>query len=96
MKRAGEARRFLTHKCVTLNAHQNAALLSFTRKAKIKFMPYASKAEIYFIAAMMILILVISAAAVYFFFVTYKKEMREKEKRAEQKLRQKTEKENIN
>lgn len=72
-----------------------AALLSFRLKVKIKSMPYAGKAEIYFIAAMMLLILVISAAAVYFFFKTYKKEMQDKKKRAERKLREKDEKENV-
>ena len=55
-------------------------------------MPNASRAEIYFIAAMMILIFVISTVAVYFFFITYKKEKAEKLKRIE---KQKTKSENI-
>lgn len=48
-------------------------------------MPFASKAEFYFILAMMILILVICAVAIYFFFVTYKKEMHEKAERQHKK-----------
>lgn len=55
-------------------------------------MPNASRAEIYFIAAMMILIFVISTVAVYFFFITYKKEKAERLKRIE---KQKTKSENI-
>lgn len=48
-------------------------------------MPNASRAEIYFIAAMFILIFIISGVAVYFFFHTYKKEKAEKQKRIEKK-----------
>jgi flagellar basal body-associated protein FliL len=55
-------------------------------------MPNASRAEIYFIAAMMILIFVISTVAVYFFFITYKKEKAERLKRIE---KQKAKSENI-
>jgi flagellar basal body-associated protein FliL len=55
-------------------------------------MPNASRAEIYFIAAMMILIFVISTVAVYFFFITYKKEKAERIKRIE---KQKAKSENI-
>lgn len=56
-------------------------------------MPNASIAEFYFIAAMFILIIVGSIAATYFFVRTYKREMNEKLRRAEQqKLKQKAEK----
>ena len=48
-------------------------------------MPGAERAEIYFIAAMMLLILILSFASVYFFIKQYKKEMRERQVRAEQK-----------
>lgn len=48
-------------------------------------MPGAERAEIYFIAAMMILIIVLCVVAVYFFFKTYRKEMREREKRLAEK-----------
>jgi hypothetical protein len=48
-------------------------------------MPGADRAEIYFIAAMMVLILIMSFAAVYIFVRQYKKEMREKNARTEQK-----------
>lgn len=48
-------------------------------------MPYAFRAEVYFIAAMMILILVVSGVSVYLFFKTYKKEMSDKKARAEKK-----------
>ena len=48
-------------------------------------MPGSERAQIYFIAAMMVLILILSFAAVYFFIRQYKKEMREKNLRAEQK-----------
>ena len=44
-------------------------------------MPLASRAEFYFIIAMMFLILVLCAVACVAFFKTYKKEMREREKR---------------
>jgi len=43
----------------------------------------ASRAEIYFIAAMFVLIIVISGTATYFFFHTYKKEKVAREKRLE-------------
>jgi hypothetical protein len=49
-------------------------------------MPGAERAEIYFIAAMMVLILILSVGSVYIFFRQYKKEMREKEERAQKKL----------
>jgi preprotein translocase subunit YajC len=48
-------------------------------------MPGAERAEIYFIAAMMVLILILSFSAVYFFMRQYKKEMREKQSRTEEK-----------
>ena len=48
-------------------------------------MPGADRAEVYFIGAMMVLILILSFAAVYFFIRQYKKEMREKKLRDEQK-----------
>lgn len=48
-------------------------------------MPGAGTAELYFIAAMMILIIILCTAAVYFFFKTYKKEMREKAVRDQEK-----------
>ena len=48
-------------------------------------MPVTERAEIYFIAGMMVLILVLSFAAVYFFAKQYRKEMREKEARRQQK-----------
>jgi len=48
-------------------------------------MPGAERAEIYFIAAMMVLILILSFAAVYFFIKQYKKEMRERKVRDEEK-----------
>jgi len=44
-------------------------------------MPLASRAEFYFIIAMMFLILVLCVVACVAFFKTYKKEMREREKR---------------
>ncbi len=50
-------------------------------------MPGADRAEIYFIASMMFLIIILCVVAVYFFFKTYKKEMREKERR-DSKLKQ--------
>jgi phosphotransferase system glucose/maltose/N-acetylglucosamine-specific IIC component len=56
-------------------------------------MPGAERAEIYFIAAMMLLILILSFAAVYFFIKQYKKEMRERQIRDEQKA-EKAEQEN--
>ncbi len=48
-------------------------------------MSNSALAEIYFITAMMILILVICGVAVYFFFRTYKKEMKQREKREKDK-----------
>lgn len=48
-------------------------------------MPGSGRAEIYFIAAMMILIMILSVAAIYFFIKTYRKEMREKHARIQQK-----------
>jgi uncharacterized membrane protein len=48
-------------------------------------MPGSERAQVYFIAAMMVLILILSFAAVYIFVRQYKKEMREKATRAEQK-----------
>ena len=48
-------------------------------------MPGSERAEIYFIAAMMALILILSFASVYFFMRQYKKEMREKKIRDEEK-----------
>lgn len=48
-------------------------------------MPGTERAEIYFIGAMMVLILVLSFASVYFFVRQYKKEMRERRIRDEQK-----------
>lgn len=48
-------------------------------------MPGADRAEVYFIGAMMVLILILSFAAVYFFIRQYKKEMREKKLRDEDK-----------
>ena len=51
-------------------------------------MSNSALAEIYFITAMMILILIISGVAVYFFFKTYKKEMREKALRNEERERE--------
>ena len=53
-------------------------------------MPGADRAEVYFIGAMMVLILILSFAAVYFFIRQYKKEMREKKLRDEQKSANKT------
>jgi Na+/melibiose symporter-like transporter len=47
-------------------------------------MPGAGRAEAFFIIAMMILILIGSGLAVFFFFRTYRREMREREVRAEQ------------
>jgi len=44
-------------------------------------MPYASLAEIYFIAGMFVLIIIISVVACYFFYRTYQKEKLEKQKR---------------
>ena len=55
-------------------------------------MPGAERAEIYFIAAMMVLILILSFAAVYIFVRQYKKEMREKRLRDEQKRAKQSEK----
>ena len=51
-------------------------------------MPGAERAEIYFIAAMMVLILILSFASVYFFIKQYKKEMREKQARKDEKAAQ--------
>jgi len=48
-------------------------------------MPGADRAEVYFIGAMMVLIVILSVAAVYIFIRQYKKEMREKKLRDEQK-----------
>ena len=48
-------------------------------------MPGSERAEIYFIAAMMALILILSFASVYFFMRQYKKEMREKKIREDEK-----------
>jgi uncharacterized membrane protein len=56
-------------------------------------MPGAERAEIYFIAAMMVLILIISFTAVYFFVKQYKKEMRERQIRSDQKREAKTKRE---
>ena len=53
-------------------------------------MPFASTAELYFIAVMMILMIVFSVVSIYIFFRTYNKEMREKAARKE-KEKQKTE-----
>lgn len=53
-------------------------------------MPGAERAEIYFIAAMMVLILILSFAAVYIFIRQYKKEMREKKIRDDEKAARKT------
>lgn len=58
-------------------------------------MTNASIAEIYFIAAMFVLIFVICGVAVYFFFRTYKKEMRQRQKRLEEKQKEKGRKENV-
>lgn len=57
-------------------------------------MPGSDRAEIYFIAAMMVLILILSFTAVYFFMKTYRKEMRERQERAEQKKTEKSKLEN--
>ena len=56
-------------------------------------MPGAGRAEIYFIAAMMVLILIVSFTAVYLFAKQYKKEMRAKKARAEQKADEKAKQE---
>ena len=56
-------------------------------------MPGAGRAEVYFIAAMMVLILILSFSAVYFFAKQYKKEMRAKRARAEQKAAEKAKQE---
>jgi flagellar basal body-associated protein FliL len=56
-----------------------------TRNSKLRNMPGAGRAEIYFIAAMMVLILVVCTVAVIFFFKTYRKEMREKAEREAEK-----------
>ncbi|CAN5378402.1 hypothetical protein BH20ACI1_BH20ACI1_19250 [soil metagenome] len=56
-------------------------------------MSNSALAEIYFIAAMMILIFVISGVSVYFFFKTYKKEMKQREKREKDKQIKKKESE---
>ena len=50
-------------------------------------MPGTGRSEIYFIAAMMILTVILSITAIYIFFRTYKKEMREKALRNEEKAR---------
>lgn len=50
-------------------------------------MPGTGRAEIYFIAAMMILTVILSVAALYIFFRTYKKEMRKKALRIEEKAK---------
>lgn len=55
-----------------------------TVNPKLEYMPGSAAAEIYFIAAMMILILIICGVAVYFFARTYKREMAEKQRRAEE------------
>lgn len=57
-------------------------------------MPGSDRAEIYFIAAMMVLILILSFTAVYFFMKTYRKEMRERQERAERKKTEKSKLEN--
>lgn len=56
-------------------------------------MPDSVRAEYYFIGAMMILMLIFAGFTIYFFIKTYKKEMREKRERDEQKLREKAERE---
>ena len=48
-------------------------------------MPGSGRAEVYFIVAMMVLIMIICVVVVVFFFKTYKKEMREKQLRAQAK-----------
>jgi hypothetical protein len=48
-------------------------------------MPGSERSEIYFIAAMMLLTLILSISATYIFVKTYKKEMREKEARRDEK-----------
>jgi len=50
-------------------------------------MPGTGRAEIYFIAAMMILTVILSITAIYIFFRTYRKEMREKALRNDEKVR---------
>ena len=52
-------------------------------------MPNATRAEIYFIAAMMVLILVVSFTSVFFFVKQYRKEMRERELRRTKKVEEK-------
>ncbi|MCD9187607.1 MAG: hypothetical protein LUM44_14400 [Pyrinomonadaceae bacterium] len=49
------------------------------------------RAELYFIGAMMIFMLIFAGFTIYFFIKTYKKEMREKEAREQQKLAEKVE-----
>ncbi len=56
-------------------------------------MPGSERAEIYFIAAMMILIMVMSIIVIYFFVRTYRKEMREKDLRIEEKKNRESESE---
>lgn len=56
-------------------------------------MPDSYTAELYFIGAMMIFMLIFAGFAIYFFIKTYKKEMREKELRDQQKMIEKLEKE---
>lgn len=50
-------------------------------------MPGTGRAEIYFIASMMILTVILSITAIYIFLRTYKKEMREKALRNQEKAR---------
>lgn len=56
-------------------------------------MPDSYRAELYFIGAMMIFMLIFAGFTIYFFIKTYKKEMREKEEREQQKLIEKAGKE---
>ena len=48
-------------------------------------MPGAGRAEIYFIVSMMILILIVCGVTLAFFAKTYRKEMREKQHRIDEK-----------
>jgi len=48
-------------------------------------MPGAGRAEIYFIVGMMILILIVCGVTLVFFAKTYKKEMRERQHRMDEK-----------